>query len=170
MKVINLFGQPSAGKSTTAAGLFFLMKNAGINCELVNEYAKEMVWRNAHADCWKDQLYILAKQNHRLERLRGKVDYAITDCPLLLSDFYCPDTYYNHFDNLVLEIWKSYDNVNFFIKRTKKYQPIGRLQTEEESDEVGSSLISYLDDVIGNYDLIHGNSTAPELIYKILKP
>lgn len=44
MKVINLFGGPGIGKSTLAAGLFEHMKIAGFNVELVNEYAKDMVW------------------------------------------------------------------------------------------------------------------------------
>lgn len=41
--VINLIGGPGSGKSTTAAGLFFRMKSMGVRCELVTEYAKELV-------------------------------------------------------------------------------------------------------------------------------
>ena len=77
MKVINLFGEPSVGKSTTAAGLFFAMKTLGYKVELVNEYAKMCVWED-RISTLDDQLYITAKQNHQLERLRSKVDYAIT--------------------------------------------------------------------------------------------
>ncbi len=44
LKVINLWAGPGAGKSTTAAGLFNLMKIRGYNVELVTEFAKEMVY------------------------------------------------------------------------------------------------------------------------------
>jgi len=46
MKVINLFGGPGCGKSTAAAGLFHLMKSNHMSVELVNEFAKEIVWEN----------------------------------------------------------------------------------------------------------------------------
>lgn len=42
--VINLFGGPSAGKSTLAAGVFYNLKCMGINCELITEYPKDKVW------------------------------------------------------------------------------------------------------------------------------
>ena len=84
MKIINLIGEPSAGKSTIAAELFAKMKKAGYNVELVTEYAKDMVWENRN-EMFSHQDYIFAKQNRRLARLNGKVDYVITDAPLILS-------------------------------------------------------------------------------------
>ena len=42
-KVLNLYGGPGVGKSTGAAYIFSMLKLAGINCELVREYAKELV-------------------------------------------------------------------------------------------------------------------------------
>ena len=44
MKVINLWGGPGCGKSTTAAGLFSIMKMRGHKVELVTEYAKELTY------------------------------------------------------------------------------------------------------------------------------
>ena len=43
MIVVNLFAGPGSGKSTTCAGLFSKLKLAGIYCEMVLEYAKELV-------------------------------------------------------------------------------------------------------------------------------
>jgi ATP:corrinoid adenosyltransferase len=48
MKVINLWAGPGAGKSTTASGLFYLMKTADMQVELVTEYAKDMTWEGRH--------------------------------------------------------------------------------------------------------------------------
>lgn len=164
MKVINLFGQPSAGKSTTAAGLFHLMKLQGVNCELVTEYAKDMVWREMNAKAFSDQLYITAKQHHRLYRCQGKVDYLITDSPLLLSLAYIPENYFENFKPLVLEIFNSFDNFNVLIKRVKPYNPIGRNQDEAGSDAVGRTIESYLDVYCPGYVSVNGDESAPQTI------
>ena len=42
--VVNLFGAPSAGKSTGAAYIFSKLKMAGYNAELVTEFSKDMCW------------------------------------------------------------------------------------------------------------------------------
>lgn len=133
MKVINLFAGPGAGKSTTAALVFGEMKRLNLNVELVTEYAKSKVWENS-LDVLKDQVYLLAKQNHRLEVLRDKVDYVITDSPLLLCMYY--SKYGKHPDlvkQMVPTLFETYDNVNFFIERTKPYNPNGRVGGEESA-------------------------------------
>ncbi len=42
--VVNLLGGPGSGKSTTAADVFARLKWQDINCELVTEFAKDLVW------------------------------------------------------------------------------------------------------------------------------
>ena len=51
---------------------------------MVSEFAKDLVYEN-RMDTMKDELYIFAKQNHRLFRVKDKVDVIITDRPLLLT-------------------------------------------------------------------------------------
>ena len=43
-KIVNLYGGPGTGKSTTAAALFAEMKIRGVNCEYIQEYAKDKAW------------------------------------------------------------------------------------------------------------------------------
>jgi energy-coupling factor transporter ATP-binding protein EcfA2 len=134
MIVINLFGGPGAGKSTTAAGLFFMMKNAGMKVELVTEYAKDIVWAGRHKEL-DDQLYIFAKQHHRLHNLVGKVEFVITDSPLLLSSVYgafMPAS----FHMLVRDLFLKYDNRSIVIERVKPYAEYGRNQSEFEAREI----------------------------------
>lgn len=139
MIVLNIFGGPGAGKSTSAAGLFHLMKNEGLRVELITEYAKDIVWADRHKEL-NDQLYITAKQNHRLFLLKDKVDYCITDSPLLLSLVYCrmmPSS----FSPFVMDLFHEYDNVAFVLKRTKPYLLFGRSQTEEEARFLDANII-----------------------------
>ena len=91
-----LIGVPGAGKSTTAAGLFFELKTRNIKCELVTEYAKDMTYEKRF-NTLQDQLYILAKQNQRIKRLQGVVDYIVTDSPLIIGLAYTPKDYFSTF-------------------------------------------------------------------------
>lgn len=139
-KVINLFGGPGTGKSSTAAELFSLMKWEGYNVELVSEYAKKVTWEG-HTNLLHDQLYLLAKQNRSLERLRGQVEYIITDSPLLLGAHYTKAGYLNGtFLDVVFALYDTYDNVNIMLKRHKPYLKVGRSQTEEEAKNIDVKL------------------------------
>ena len=143
MKVINLFGGPGTGKSTTAAGLFYEMKKMRVEVELVTEYAKDMTWEQRHS-ILSDQLYMLAKQHRRVARLEGKVDWVITDSPLLLGMVYRPVEYYASFDSFSLEVFNAYDNYNILLGRDFEYQAIGRNQTAEEAIEVDNVMEALL--------------------------
>jgi nicotinamide riboside kinase len=165
MKVINLFGQPSAGKSTTAAGLFFKMKTLGYSVELVTEYAKDMVWRGLPLQAFDDQLYITAKQNAKLHRLKGQVEFVISDSPLLLGLIYAPDQYYKTFEPFLLELFNSYHNINFLLERTKDYNPVGRNQTKEEADQIASFLENFLINKNISHSKIKGDKDAPDNIF-----
>ena len=126
--VINLMGGPGSGKSTAASGIFYRLKKMGVNCELVLEFAKDKVWEEAFRTI-DDQIYIFAKQYHKLWRLRDKVDVIITDSPLLVSIFYnkTPSKYFNNF---VIEQFNSFDNMTYFIERPDRYQQSGRIKEE----------------------------------------
>src|SRR6266446_4338308 len=105
MKVINLFGGPGTGKSTVASDLFALMKWQNMNVELVTEFAKEVTWEKHH-NIFNDQLYILAQQNRRLERLKDQVNYVISDSPILMYQAYNPKGYFKHYDAIVNDVWE----------------------------------------------------------------
>lgn len=145
--VVNIFGSPSAGKSTTSAGIFYELKRREIYCELVTEYAKSKVWEESFK-VLNDQLYVFAKQQHRQFTVRNKVDVIITDSPILLSLYYGKDLSPN-FKGLVIETYESYDNMNYFIHALGKYDPVGRMQTEEESLTISNNLLNILKE--GNF-------------------
>ena len=129
--VVNLFGVPGAGKSTGAAYIFYRLKVAGYNAELVTEFAKDKVWEN-NEEVFKNQAYIFGKQSFKISRCAKKVDVIITDSPLPLSILYNNDpALTENFNASVMDVFNSYQNMNYLVLRTKPYNPSGRLQTEE---------------------------------------
>lgn len=144
MLVVNMFGAPGAGKSTGAAYIFSKLKMAGVNAELVTEFAKDKVWEGSKA-VFDNQAYIFGKQYFRISRLEGKVDVAITDSPILLSSFYAHDDVLgDEFDKLCTKVFGSYNSMNVFIDRVKPYNPSGRFQNEAESDELARVMQDFL--------------------------
>lgn len=137
MKVINFCGSAGAGKSTAAYGLAHVMKQRYIDVELIDEYAKKLVLAGSQ-HMLADQLTILAEQNSRLHYAslpQNRIEYVVTDSPLFLSAFYVPEDYPASFPVLVLDMFRHYDNINIFLERNHPYNPVGRLQTESESDK-----------------------------------
>lgn len=141
--VINLFGAPGAGKSTGASYLFFKLKQSGINCEYITEFAKDKVWEE-NESVFKDQNYMFGKQSFKLSRVNGKVDVIITDSPLPLCGYYSQDECKEERIRLVIKTFNTYRNLNYYINRVKDYNPIGRLQNEKESDLIGQDLKIFL--------------------------
>ena len=146
--VVNMFAGPGAGKSTTAAGLFTLLKlHEGIKCELVTEFAKDLVWEERHKT-FDNQFYLFAKQQHRIWRVADQVDLTITDSPILLSNIY--GKHYNRycsneaFYDYVLHEFKRYKNINFFIERKKRYAEYGRNESADEAKLVDTKIKEYL--------------------------
>lgn len=171
MLVINLFGGPGTGKSTTAAGLFYEMKTRGYKVELVTEFAKDLVYQESYFRL-KDQLMILARQNHKLWVLKDKVDYAIVDSPLLLSQHYFQyngDYDEKLFKDFVLDTYNRYNNFNIFLKRNideHPYQEYGRSQTLDEAIEIDESIKKILQDTNSEYKTIDVSKYSVELILK----
>lgn len=133
--VVSLFGGPGAGKSTLAAVVFASLKMLGVNCELVTEFAKDKVWEKNN-EALSNQIYIFAKQYYRMSLCAGKVDVVVTDSPLFLSPFYNRDPDIDKpLKELAFAISGKFDNLDYFVCRVNKYNPVGRLQTEEEADE-----------------------------------
>lgn len=127
--VVNLFSGPGAGKSTTATGVFSLLKLHDVNSEYISEYAKDKAWEGT-LGVYYNQFKILGEQHDRQFRCLDKVDVMITDSPILQQCAYVDDEFY---EKTCLELFNQFDNINYFIERRKPYNPMGRKHDEESA-------------------------------------
>jgi thymidylate kinase len=174
--VVNLIGGQGAGKTSTMEGLTSWLKWRNVEAEMCSEFAKELIYEN-RKDTFKDEMYIFAKQSHRLFRCNGKVDIIVTDRPLIMSVVY--NQFYGNKDNilwnnayekLVVETFNQYDNYNIYLNRVKPYNPNGRNETEETARKFDILFKKYLDDSEITYDFYDGcEESIPIIGEQILK-
>lgn len=148
MKIINLYSGPSGGKSTIAAGVFYHLKVRGTRVELVTEFAKDLGYDGVMDDMKHQQPYIFTEQNRRQYRLRGKVDYAITDSPTIMGLVYGKETgeLSTAFCEFALDTYRSYDNINIFLRRNHEYQTFGRYHSEIAAEAIDEDILDMLKD------------------------
>lgn len=164
-RVVSLVAGPGAGKSTTATGIFHNMKlDQDYKVELVTEVIKDAVY-DENKGMLGDQLLLTATQNHALHRLIGKVDFVISDACLLNGIVY--NRFYNTpsiLDNLILQLFRDYDNTVIMLPRKAKYEGYGRSQTEEEAILLDQLFIDVLEELgVPYFDLRNGDHKTHEL-------
>jgi hypothetical protein len=148
---INLFGGPGCGKSTLAAGLFSELKDRKVSVELVREYVKTWAWEGRRVDP-ASQIYLLGKQASYENKLYGKVEYIVTDSPVLLAGYYAtlqPDGKCSYVSDAALAYTAAHDDeveyVNILLVREKAYDPRGRYESETEAISRDKGIKEYLD-------------------------
>lgn len=149
---INLFGGPGTGKSTLAARLFSELKDQKKNVELVREYVKTWAWEGRKVDA-ASQIYLLGKQASYENKLYGKVDFIVTDSPVLLAGIYAlrhPEEKCKYVSDAALGYIRAHSDeveyVNIFLQREKEYDPRGRFESEEQAKEMDEFIKKYLVD------------------------
>ncbi|MHA1680955.1 MAG: AAA family ATPase [Promethearchaeota archaeon] len=153
--IINIFGGPGSGKSSTAAKLFNDLKQKGFQVEMVREVIKDWAWQGRIPKDL-DQHFIFAQQAHQESIMFGKVQYIITDSPVLLSVYYS-----NPQDIIGDSIEAAYQAylrmlekhnvhlINIVLKRKPlpegtTFHTNGRFHNEEESKEIDKDLTIFL--------------------------
>ena len=169
MIVINLWGAPSSGKSTTSSGLFFLMKINKFKVELVHEFAKELVLEQRE-NVFTDQNYIFAEQNRRIRRLeKHNYDFAITDSPLLLPLYYDEKRSGEDFAQFLTNEFHKYNNLNYFLVRRHTFEPMGRRHNEKQAIRIEEELRQWLTDAGIPFKEIVASPKSPEDILNDLR-
>lgn len=162
--VVNLFGEPSAGKSTAAMDITARLKRKGINAEYVSEFAKDKLYEQ-NPEVFKHQEYIFGKQSFKMGRVRDKVQVIVVDSPLILSIIYNSNKHLGDaFDQVVMNVFNSYNNKNYLLVRKHNYETSGRFQNEDEAAEVRKQLISELNKLGIAYETV---TASEEICAKI---
>lgn len=174
MIVINLLGEPGSGKSVTAAGLYHQLAILHHNVTLVPEIAKKYAWETPidnqiNNPIFEQQLLLLGEQNRLLESLRGKVDIAIMECPLLLCEVYQKKDYYKSFSKVVTQMINTYNNINIVIDKNHKFDEKGRVHNEKQAKKIKKKLIKTLDKRNINYVRFKTGKNIIKEIVKYLK-
>lgn len=165
--VINLIGGPGCGKSTTMAGVFYKLKKNGVNCEMATEFTKDKVWEEDYR-MLDDQLYIIAKQFHRISRLIDKVDVVIMDTSLLSSIIY-DKSGSQALKQLCIEMFNQFNNMVFFIDRSDiKYHTEGRVESFERSQEIDNNYKKLMEECNIPYVSVN-NDECVDVIFNKLK-
>lgn len=178
-KIVCLWGGPGTGKSTTAAGVFNILKKKDFNCEMNREYIKDWVWEGRTIN-EGDQVYITAKHLKKEAALiRKGVEFIITDSPAALTSFYGDlyDKYERQF-GACKQIVKQHHQLckdhgykidHFFLIRTKAYQPEGRYQDEATARQYDIDIKKFLDDYGIRYEFIKCDEHVEEnIVNKLL--
>ena len=169
MITINLWGGPGCGKSTTASGLFSLMKMRGHKVELVTEYAKELTY-DSNWDLLTKQEFIFPEQYHRQKRLVNHVDYVITDSPLPLNIIYAREDLKkdDQFKTKVINGFNEFNNFNIMLKRCKPYSHYGRKESNKQALDIDKDCVEQLENMNSEYKWVMGDEDSPVIIYNML--
>jgi hypothetical protein len=148
--VINLFSGPGSGKSTLQSDLYSHMKKQGKSVEMVREVAKKWAWSKKEISPL-NQLNIIGEQIKDESELYGKVDYIITDSPILLGAFYMS---YNHSEDFMMRMVLDYmyfaekngvKFINILLKRPKNmFDTRGRFESRAEVELIDEELVEFL--------------------------
>jgi nicotinamide riboside kinase len=180
IKIINIIGVPSVGKSTLAAEIYAHTSSLGIRAHLITEFIKDWAMRKIPISAI-NQLAVLGNQSHYITALlTSKYELGISDTSPLLCGFYA--NYYsdNSFPHMITAIkeWQDYLSktyniqiYNFFIQLTPseyrtRYRPEGRYETLEQCLEMQETMKEWFErhDQIS---FINSSECNPEYILKL---
>lgn len=150
--VINAFAGPGAGTTTSCLEVAEKLKKQGFVTEYVQEYAKELVYDNNFIMLdghYEHQFAILNEQMKRINRLYGKVDFIVTDSPILLNNTYLNEDknteVYSAYSDSVNKLYGLYNNFNYFVERdTSVFEKEGRIHNLEQSIAIDNELKNML--------------------------
>lgn len=137
-QIISLHSGPGTGKSTSAAQLFAELKQRHCSVELVREYVKKWAWEGRKISGF-DEYYFVGHQIREESLLFGKVDYIVTDKPLLMDIYYAEKyagpTIARGIRAAVTSYYDAcaeagHQHLHVFLKRSKPYDKRGRFEDE----------------------------------------
>lgn len=157
-KVINFAAGPSAGKTTNAMGLASHLKRMRKDVIYIPEYAMQVVVEN-RIQTLDDQLYIFAKQAHKLYDAKDHYEWVVTDAPLFMMLYYMQEAnkkfdgpesmacWKKTLSDLILMTFNQYNNKTYFVDRgNREFRQLGRIHNFEQSKQIDREITQILSD------------------------
>jgi len=146
MLIIDLYGAPGAGKSTTSACLFSILKDRGEKVSLISESATDLI-ESGQDYMLKDpeyQSYVISLQFKKIkDQQRLGTEYLITDSPILYQLSFVENTHVHEpLKNLFTPLMSQYETFNVLILRNKVYSNYKRITSDKESRAIQQKLLS----------------------------
>lgn len=166
--VINAFGGPGSGKSTSCMDICQQLKKQGYKTEYVMEYAKDLVYDKNEKlldGSPESQFEVLKEQLKRVDRLynSGEVDFIVTDSPVLLNEIY-NKSLTDEYDSMVTSLYNDFDNFAYWIERdTSEFQKEGRIHNLEQSQEIDGKIKKVLEEKKIRYET-YNHDTVDKIV------
>lgn len=144
--LINVYGSPATGKSYTAEHLAAALRDAGIACELVTEYATELI-HQGRTDELKDQVVVTGEQLRREQAALNHANIVITDSPTALGIIYAPEHQKAALHDIAAQSDKI-PHINILLRHDYEslatFSINGRIHDKEQSLAIQEQLIEML--------------------------
>lgn len=152
-KVINFIGAPCSGKTTAAFEKCAELKKQGYSVYYVSEVATDFILAGK-TEVLKNQNVLFKHQLARQMRALGKVDYIVTDCPLLLNIVYARfnGVSSKSFERQVRAANKKFKNEYIYLEHNpRKYSTKNRIHDESQARVIDG----IVKDVLAEEDMVH---------------
>jgi len=178
---IALLGAPGCGKSTLAAYVYAMLKDEGLDGDLVQEYIREHINKHKKVPSITFQSIVYERQLEKEKILPLDLDFFVTDSPHILSYIYA-SMYINYSDidqvellgDLYLKFLResrtAYDLVYVLEHNHEPKMDDGvRYQTEDEMKVLKEGIPHFLDMHKVDYRLMDKNLSTKKRAKKIVK-
>jgi len=178
---IALLGAPGCGKSTLAAYVYAMLKDEGLDGDLVQEYIREHINKHKKVPSITFQSIVYERQLEKEKILPADLDFFVTDSPHILSYIYASMYIdYNNIDQVELlgdlymkflrESRTAYDLVYVLEHNHEPKMDDGvRYQTEDEMRVLKKGIPHFLEMHKVNYRVMDKNLSTKKRAKKIVK-
>lgn len=172
MVKIALLGAPGCGKSTLAAYVYAMLKDTGLDGDLVQEYIRHLINANNKIPNITLQSIVYERQMEKERILPEKLDFFVTDSPHILSYIYAA-LYINYEDpdqrELLADLYNkflkysrsSYDLIYLLDHNHPPKMDDGvRYQTDGEMELLKKAIPAFLDMHRMKYKILPSNLSS----------
>ncbi len=161
-KIVTFYSGPGTGKSTSSALLFAWLKMNGHSAELAREYVKKWAWEGRKISGMHEFLFV-GKQIDEESRLFDKVDFVVSDKPLLMdivySRRYATPTIARGIEAAVRSyldavVEAGHQHVHVYLRRSKPYDQRGRYESEDLARAMDLEVLALLRELFIPFEMI----------------